>query len=256
LIPSDCIVRDNWMNKPLNWREEGWDVKNLFEIKNGWRIRIENNLLTNNWGSAQDGTAIVIKSTTDSGAGATAADIVFINNVVRGAANALSVNGSEEKGGHQLIIRNNIFDDIDGAKWNGQGFFMKSADWNGLIIENNTIIQTGNAANAYGVVRGFVFRNNVLFEGEYGFKGDGTASGRQTIDRYFPGGDVSFNAIIGGDGSLYRGKNMYPSSLRQLGFVNFESRDFTLRSDSSLRGKGFQGKNIGADLDARTVGGK
>ena len=256
LIPSDCIVRDNWMNKPLNWREEGWDVKNLFEIKNGRRIRIENNLLTNNWGSAQDGTAIVIKSTTDSGAGATAADIVFINNVVRGAANALSVNGSEEKGGHQLIIRNNIFDDIDGAKWNGQGFFMKSADWNGLIIENNTIIQTGNAANAYGVVRGFVFRNNVLFEGEYGFKGDGTASGRQTIDRYFPGGDVSFNAIIGGDGSLYRGKNMYPSSLRQLGFVNFESRDFTLRSDSSLRGKGFQGKNIGADLDARTVGGK
>ncbi|HEX8370387.1 MAG TPA: hypothetical protein VF604_17705 [Pyrinomonadaceae bacterium] len=256
LIPSDCVVRHNWMNKPLNWREEGWDVKNLFEIKNGRRIRIENNLLTNNWGSAQDGTAIVIKSTTDSGAGATAADIVFINNIVRGSANALSVNGSEEKGGHQLTIRNNIFDDIDGAKWNGQGFFMKSADWDGLVIENNTIIQNGNAANAYGVVRGFLFRNNVLFEGEYGFKGDGTAPGRQTIDRFFPGGDVSFNAIIGGDGALYRGKNMYPSSLRQLGFVNFEARDFTLRPDSTLRGKGFQGKNIGADLDARTVGGK
>jgi hypothetical protein len=256
LIPSDCVVRDNWLNKPLNWRDEGWDVKNLFEIKNGRRIRVENNLMTNNWGSAQDGTAIVIKSTTDSGAGATASDIVFINNIVRGSANALSVNGAEEKGGHQLTVRNNIFDDIDGAKWNGQGFFMKSADWNGLIIENNTIIQTGSITNAYGAVRGFVFRNNILYEGEYGFKGDGTASGKATIDRFFPGGDVSFNAIIGGSGALYRGKNMYPSSLRQLGFVNFEARDFTLRPDSPLRGKGFQGKNIGADLDARTVGGR
>jgi hypothetical protein len=256
LIPSDCVVRDNWMNKPLQWRDEGWDVKNLFEIKNGRRIRIENNLLTNNWGSAQDGTAIVIKSTGDSGAGATAADISFVNNVVRGSGNALSVNGSEEKGGHRLTIRNNIFDDINGEKWNGQGFFMKSADWDGLIIENNTIVQNGDAAKAYGIVRGFVFRNNVLFEGEYGFKGDGTAPGKQTIDRFFPGGDVSFNAIIGGSGALYRGKNMYPSSLRQLGFVSSEARDFTLRPDSSLRGKGFQGKNIGADLDARTVGGK
>jgi hypothetical protein len=49
---------------------------------------------------------------------------------------------------------------------------------------------------------------------------------------------------------------MYPASLRQLGFANSAARDFTLRPDSALRGKGFQGKNIGADLDARTVGGK
>lgn len=256
LVPADCVVRNNWLNKPLNWREEGWAVKNLFEIKNGQRIKIENNLMTNNWGSAQDGTAIVIKSTEDSGAGAIAEEILFASNVVRGSGNALSVNGSEQKGGHRLTIRNNIFDDINGAKWNGQGFFMKSADWNGLVIENNTIVQTGNIANAYGVVRGFVFRNNVLFEGEYGFKGDGAAAGKQTIDRYFPGGDVSFNAIINGSGSQYRGKNMYPSSLRQLGFVNFEARDFTLRPESPMRGKGFQGKNIGADLDMRTVGGK
>lgn len=256
LTPSDCVVRGNWINKPVNWREEGWDVKNLFEIKNARRIRIENNLMTGNWGSAQDGTAIVIKSTADSGAGATAADIMFINNVVRGSGNALSVNGSEEKGGHRLTIRNNIFDDINGAKWNGQGFFMKSGEWDELVIENNTIIQTGSATNAYGVVRGFVFRNNILFEGEYGFKGDSTAPGKQSIDKFFPGGDVSFNAIIGGDGSIYRGKNMYPSSLRQLGFMNYEAQDFTLRPDSPLRGKGFQGKNIGADLDMRAVGGK
>lgn len=256
LVPTDCVIRDNWMNKPLNWREEGWDVKNLFEIKTGRRIRIENNLMTGNWGSAQDGTAVVIKSTSDSGAGAIAEDIFFENNIVRGSANALSVNGAEEKGGHRLTVRNNIFDDIDGAKWNGQGFFMKSADWDGLVIENNTIIQTGNAANAYGVVRGFIFRSNIIFEGEYGFKGDGAAPGRQTIDKFFPGGDVSFNAIVGGNASLYRGKNVYPASLRQIGFGNFEARDFSLRADSPVRGKGFQGKNIGADLDAKTVGGK
>ena len=50
LTPSDCIVRNNWMNKPVQWREEGWDVKNLFEIKNAQRIRIENNLMTEQLG--------------------------------------------------------------------------------------------------------------------------------------------------------------------------------------------------------------
>ncbi len=49
LVPTNCVVRGNHLNKPLNWREENWEVKNLFEIKNGKNIRVENNLMTNNW---------------------------------------------------------------------------------------------------------------------------------------------------------------------------------------------------------------
>jgi hypothetical protein len=258
-IPSNCLVKNNWLNKPVEWREQGWAVKNLFEIKNGRRIRVENNLMTNNWGHAQDGTAVVIKSTTDSGEGAVAEDIEFTGNVVRGSGNALGINGSEEKGGRRLTVRNNVFDDINGAKWNGSGFFMKSSDWDGVIIENNTIINSGNITSAYGEpVTGFVFRNNIVFENEYGFKGDGTAPGSATINAFFPEADISFNAIVGGIAARYRpnAQNIYPTSLRHLGFVGPKEGNLALRQDSPLRGKGFQGANIGADLDWMIYGGK
>jgi hypothetical protein len=256
LVPTDCIVRDNWMNKPVDWRNEGWDVKNLFEIKNGRRIKVENNLMTGNWGSAQDGTAVLFSTRADNGRETIIEDIEFTNNIVRGSGNGISVYGAEGSGGHRLTIRNNIFDDINGERWNGAGRFMKSTAWDGLRIENNTIINSGSIASIDGdPVRGFVFRNNIVFENEFGFKGDSTASGNATLDRFYPGADVTYNAIIGGDASRYRGKNLFPSSVRQIGFINFEGNDLRLGPDSSLRARGFQGRLIGADLDAKTVGG-
>jgi hypothetical protein len=257
LVPTDCIVRDNWMNKPVKWREEGWAVKNIFEIKFGRRIRVENNLMTGNWGSAQEGTAILFTTREDIGEATIIEDIEFVNNIVRGSANAVNILGSEGSGGHRLTIRNNIFDDINGQKWGSVGYFLKATDWNGLTIENNTIINSGNITVAYGKpVRGLVFRNNIVFENEYGFAGDDAAPGRGAIDRYFPNADISFNAIVGGASKNYGLKNFFPTSVRQLGLMNAENGDLRLRPDSPLRGKGFQGKNIGADLDPKTIGGK
>lgn len=258
LVPTDCLVRGNHLNKPLAWRGKGWVVKNLFEIKNGRRIKVENNLMTNNWGMGQDGTAVLFTTREDNGRETIIEDIEFTNNIVRGSAGAVNIYGAEGSGGHRLTIRNNLFEDIDGQKWDGSGFFIKSTAWDGLIIENNTVIQNGNITTSYDKpVKGFVFRNNIVFENDYGFKGDAMASGKPTIDKFYPGGDVSFNAIIGGNASTYRGtQNLYPSSARQIGFVNFEAQDYRLRPDSPLRGKGFGGKQIGAELDPKTVGGK
>jgi hypothetical protein len=117
-------VRDNHLNKPVHWREEGWDVKNLFEIKDGRRIKVENNLMTNNWMRAQEGTAILFTTREDSGKDAIIEDIEFVNNIVRGSANAVNVYGGEGRGGHRLTIRNNFFEDINGAKWGSVGYFL------------------------------------------------------------------------------------------------------------------------------------
>lgn len=253
LTPTDCVVRSNHLNKPLNWREEGWDVKNLFEIKDGRRIRIENNLMTNNWGMAQSGTAILFTVGNDSGKEAVIEDIEFTNNIVRGSGNGVNIKGDEARGGRRLTIRNNLFADLSGKRWNSEGHFLIVTSWDTLTIENNTIINTANITNAYGnPIRNFIFRNNVIFENEYGFMGDGTSPGRTTLDKFFPRGDVSFNAIVGGDAARYHGKNMYPVSVKQLGFINSETGDYQLRPDSPLRGKGFGGKQIGADLDSKT----
>jgi hypothetical protein len=257
LTPTDCLVRSNHISRPVSWRDEGWAVKNLFEIKDGRRIKVEYNLMTNNWGHAQDGTGVLFTVRTDSGQEATIEDIEFSNNIVRGSGNAVNILGYEGKGGRRLTIRNNIFADIDGKKWNSSGFFLKSTAWENLVIENNTIINSGSITSAYGEPsKGLIFRNNIVFENEYGFKGDGTNPGKPTLDLFFPRGDVSFNAIIGGDAALYHGKNIYPNSIKQIGFVNAETGDYRLRPDSPLRGKGFNGKIIGADLDPKTVGGK
>jgi hypothetical protein len=256
LVPTDCVVRDNFLNKPLEWRDKSWAVKNLFEIKNGRRIKVENNLMTGNWGMAQDGTAILFTTRADNGNETVIEDIEFTNNIVRGSASAVNILGSEGGGGRRLTIRNNIFEDINGQKWNGGGFFLKSTDWDELIIENNTIIQSGNITISYGEpVRNFVFRNNIVFENEYGFKGDSVNSGKPTIDKFFPNADISYNAIIGGNAALYRGRNMYPVSVNQVGFENAGSGNFQLRSDSPLRGKGFGSRQIGAELNGKLIGG-
>jgi hypothetical protein len=257
LVPTDCVVRDNHLNKPLNWREEGWDVKNLFEIKNGRRIKVENNLMTNNWMKAQEGTAILFTTRADTGDETIIEDIEFVNNIVRGSANAVNVYGSEGKGGHRLTIRNNFFEDINGAKWGSVGYFLKSTDWDGLIIENNTIIQNCSIASAYGKpVKNFVFRNNIVFENEYGIKGDGMGSGQDVIDKLFSNGTVTGNIIIGGKSSLYKEKNFFLNSIGQVGFANAEKGDYRLPNGNPYLNKGFGGKRIGASLDARLVGGK
>ena len=257
LVPTDCVVRDNFLNKPVEWRNANWVVKNLFEIKNGRRIRVENNLMTNNWGMAQDGTAILFTTRADNGNATVIEDIEFSGNIVRGSASAVNVLGYEGGGGRRLTIRNNVFADINGEKWNGAGTFLKATAWDNLLVENNTILQGGNIATAYGdPVKNFVFRNNIVFENEYGFKGDSVNPGKPTFDKFFPRADVGYNAIIGGNAALYYGKNMYPASIRQIGFINPEAGDYRLRPDSPLQGKGFGGKQIGADLNPQTVGAK
>ncbi|MBC7899303.1 MAG: hypothetical protein H7070_04555 [Saprospiraceae bacterium] len=257
LTPTNCIVASNHLNKPLNWRRENWDVKNLFEIKDGKRIRVEYNLMTNNWADAQDGAAILFTTREDSGKEAIIEDVVFSNNIVRGSGTAINLAGGEAKGGKNLQIVNNIFADIDKNKWGGDGFFIKSSAWDGLTIENNTIIQSNNITMAYGEpIKGFVFRNNIVFENEYGMIGDSLGPGQATIDKFFPGGTVANNIIVGGASSLYREKNFFLSSLSQVGFMNAGAGDYRMRSDGPYLNKGFGGKRIGADLDPKMVGGK
>ncbi len=255
LIPTDCIVRNNHLNKLLKWKGTDWVVKNLFEIKKGKNIKIQNNLMTNNWVMGQDGTAVLFTVREDSGKDALIEDIEFSNNIVRGTGNAINIYGSEGKGGRNLIIRNNIFDDVNAEKWGGSGAFLKSTEWNGLIIENNTIIQSGSITIAYGEpVKDFIFRNNIVFRNEYGFFGDSIGEGKRAINKFFPRAVIEKNIIIGGDSSTYGTNNFYPASIRQIGFM--DRKNYTLSDGNPYKTKGVNGKQIGASLNMIDVGGK
>ena len=257
LVAADCIVRDNWLNKPIEWRSSKWVVKNFLEIKSGKRIKISNNLMTNNWAQAQEGTGVLFRSATDSGDQAVVEDIEFFNNIVRGTGSAVTIFGGEGQGGRRLTIRNNVFEDVTSKKWDGRGFFIKPTTWDGLIIENNTVIHDGSISIAYGLpVNNMVFRNNIVFHNEYGFFGDGVGSGKVALTKYFPKAIITNNIIVGGSASDYGTGNFYPNSINQIGFSNIQNGDYRLPSGNQFLTKGFEGKFIGANLDPKTVGGK
>ena len=256
LVPADCLVKDNWMTKPSEWRGSKWVIKNLFEIKTGKRIKILNNLMTNNWAHAQEGMAVIIKTSDDSGKSTIVEDIEFSNNIVHSSASALNIFGGEGNGARNLIVRNNIFYDINGEKYEGgRGAFIKIADWNGVTIENNTVIHSGSIAVVWGKVNDFIFRGNIVFENQYGFKGDGAGSGKPTLTQYFPNYKLSNNIIVGGSPNNYGRDNFYPTSVKQIGFENTGANNFALQANSPYLNKGFQGKQVGANLDPKTVGG-
>lgn len=252
LVPTDCIVDSNHLNKPVEWKSEDWVVKNLFEIKNGRRIKVTNNLMTNNWAMGQDGNAILFTTRADNGPATIIEDIEFSGNIVRGTGAGLNILGTEGAGGHRLTIHNNVFEDVDGGKWGGGGHFMKVTQWDGLVIENNTIFQKNNIANAYGQpVKGFVFRGNIVFENEYGFHGEDIGSGQRAIDKFFPGGTVTGNLIIGGNKDFYREPNSFPATRDVVGL---DPSGHKLRPDSLFTGSEKAGRAAGADVDEKKVG--
>ena len=257
LVAADCIIRDNHLNKPIEWKGTKWNVKNFIEIKSGRRIKIENNLMTNNWQMAQEGTGVLFRTAEDSGKQAVVEDIEFTNNIMRGSGSALNIFGGEGKGGRNLTIRNNIFEDISGKKYDGRGFFIKSTTFTNVIIENNTVIHDGSITLAYGdPVKGFIFRNNIVFNNEYGFFGDTVGPGKPALATYFPGAVITNNIIVGGKASDYGTSNFYPPAIGQIGFVDTAKGNYQLDPGSPYVKKGIGGKSVGATLDPRTVGGR
>jgi hypothetical protein len=94
-----------------------------------------------------------------------------------------------------------------------------------------------------------VIHSNVFQHGAYGMKGVGAAEGTASINTYAPGALVTNNAIVGGGAATaYPASNFFPGPLANLGFVNVLGGNFQLGASSLYRGKGYDGRDIGADI--------
>ncbi len=136
IVPSDIEIRRNYLFKPLSWKVgdptyagKHWSVKNLFELKSARRVLVEGNVMENNWGDAQTGYAVVLKSANQDGTApwSRTEDVTFRNNVVRHAGGALALVARDphtEGLTRRLTIENNVFDDINQQKWKGPGIFL------------------------------------------------------------------------------------------------------------------------------------
>ncbi len=192
-IPSDITVRGAHFFKPLDWKAKPGSVKNLFELKSGKRVLVEGCIFENNWKDAQAGSAILIKADNQGGTPwMETSDVVFRGNVVKNSPDGPAVNirgynpANPAVRVRNVVFENNLFVGVNEGIQSGEGV-------DGLRVVRNTFLTISRTfLRFYGgrLADGTIFRTpltfngNVTHEGDYGLKGDGTASGIPTLDTY------------------------------------------------------------------------
>jgi hypothetical protein len=236
-----------------------WSVKNLFELKNAERVLIEGNLLENIWEGGQSGYAIVLTPRNQSGGApwVRVRDVLITNNIVRHAAGVLQLTGTDSihpsQQTQRITLKNNLFYDIDPRKWGGGGtkVFIVGEGGAGVVFDRNTIVCT-NSSILYGYgaqTTGFVYTNNITLHNDYGIMGDNSRPGQYTVDKYFPGGIVSYNVLAGGIASQYSPLNAFPTVAEwHASFADAAADDYRLLSSSVFYAAGAAGSVPGADI--------
>jgi hypothetical protein len=250
LVPADIVIKRNLISRPVAWRTGGWVVKSLLELKNARRVLIEGNTLENNWVQAQSGFAVLftVRSHGTRATWSTVEHVRFQNNVVRHSSAGINILGRDDTAPSQvandIVIRNNLFTDIDHRNWGGNGVWLQIGGGpSDVHVEHNTVLQSGSIVSVYGgtaaapqQVPGFRFNSNIVLHNSYGIYGDNVGTGNPAIARYFPGSVIIGNAIAGGSASLYPAGNVFPTVASLMAqFENPAGDDYRLKPASSLR---------------------
>ena len=255
LVPADITIENNTLTKPPAWRSQRWQVKNLLELKNARRVTIQSNLLEYTWLQAQTGVAILFTTRNQDGRcpWCQVEQVLFQGNIVRHSGQGMQILGFDDQHPSRqtqgITIRDNLFDDIDGEKWGGNGYFLQLAGGaRDITVDHNTVIQdhAGGMLTVDGPpVLGFVFSNNLIRHGTYGIKGSGKGTGIDTIRAYLPASLIRSNVIAEGDAGRYPPDNMFPSLAQFKGqFVTYGG-DYRLVPNSPWLYAGSDGAAIG-----------
>lgn len=214
LTPADITIAGNTITKPLAWRQQGWSIKNLFELKNAQRVSVINNQFSNCWLAGQSGYAIQITVRNQDGAnpGATVQDVTFQGNTVSHIAALLNILALDDTPGRasvraaRLTFRDLVVTDLDESAYgsNGRTIAVQGAIGpDGLVIDDWLVTQSNPHSildigmDISGRIGGLVMSNSVFLEGDYGIR-SATDSGKITLDTYAPGYSWVSNTVIRG----------------------------------------------------------
>lgn len=273
LVPSDIEIKNNYLYKQSSWRSQNQVVKNLFELKSARRVLFEGNTLENCWrdNNYNDGGygAINLVATTthdDSGEWATVEDVTIRDNVMMHTPNVMNILGnSNNMSGLGVTVENNLFIDANWNTWgnpdlddnsNYRGYFIKMSQMPHVVVNHNTVFQSGNIISVYGGAdTGFVFTNNIVnYNNGIGIFGvDNNSQDGYAMSSYFPDGTLSKNAMIGDHNSQnmlgFASQNFYPATIADVDFVNYAGQDYRLAGNSPYKSAGTDGKDIGVDVN-------
>jgi FG-GAP-like repeat len=263
LVPSDITIANNAIAKQLAWRSSAWSVKNLLELKNARRVSIQGNTFDYNWQAAQSGFAILFTVRNQDGAcpWCQVEQVTFANNVLRHSGSGINILGSDDilnrpslRTNH-ITIFNNLFVDLDGQNWGGNGYFLQLVNGpQDVTVDHNTIIQD----HSFGILNldlapapRFTFTNNLARHSQYGIIGSGYGPGTGTIAFYLSDSSIVKNVIADADPNKYPAGNIYPTSAAfRAQFVSYDAGNYKLVGNSPWRRAGTDGLDLGAILGA------
>ena len=261
VIPSNILIQGNLFFKPLSWMAGSasyagipvW-VKNDIELKNAQNITIDSNDFENNWkGADQRGYFLLFNVRTESHQvpWAVVNNVKVTNNIFRHSAAGLDITGHDDDGAGSatnFLVQNNVWDDING-NWGSDGrWFQLTTGANNVTIDHNTVFQTGfilgfDVGQEYNVNA----TNNIVLRGGE-ITGNGAGYGSSALNAYDIGGVFANNVVVGADPNIYPAGNLFPSSIDQVGFVNYAAGDYRLASNSPYKNAGTDAKDLGANL--------
>jgi hypothetical protein len=192
-------------------------------------------------------------------------------------ANAMSDNGGAPLDGQRYSIHDIVIDDIDGTKYDGPSEFAQiSVSAGAPLLQNvainhvtafpgHTLFIIGDMVATSTPMRNFVFTNNIVNAGNAPVWSTGGGPGNcaflddpvTTFNACFAGGSAfAANAIISASPygpANWPARNFFPGSAAAVGFVDYNAGnggDYHLEPSSPYKGKGTDGKDLGADIDA------
>ncbi|PYR80694.1 MAG: hypothetical protein DMF86_00055 [Acidobacteria bacterium] len=238
-----------------------WQVKNLFELKNARRVRVEYNVFENNWKEAQPGFAIVLTPRNQDGActWCVVEDVDFTHNILRNTASGFNISGydsphvSQQTNG--LRIRDNLVygvrQSLGGAGWAvliGEQPRDVSFDHNTFDFDGTTLLYAyGGTATSPAAIAGFQYTNNASPHNTYGINGASASTGTLTFQMYFPAAVIAGNWLSGGSSSRYPSGNRFDAPF-DASIVNRAAGDYRLVTTTTLLRAATDGGQVGADV--------
>ena len=264
LVPSDIEIRRNHLFKPLSWKAGHptyagvtWQVKNLLELKNARRVRIEGNLLENNWDQAQPGYGVLftVKNQDGGNPWAVVEDVLFANNHLKSTPHGFNILGTDYMHpsglAQRIMIRNNVVETaFPSAQHPGRrGTFLLTSGATDIRIEHNTAL-VDQWLYAYGNQNpGLRVTDNLFTSGNQ--HGD-DAGGNATFGRYLAGATIKRNLAVTTtrmDWVFNDADNYLVPTIEGVGFADYANGNYRLKDDSPYNNAATDGTDVGANID-------
>ncbi|HMO81790.1 MAG TPA: VCBS repeat-containing protein [Pyrinomonadaceae bacterium] len=274
LVTTDVTIERNHIYKPLSWRNQGWDVKNSFELKNAKQVIVQENIFENSWGEAQNGTAIVFTPRNQDGgcSWCTIEDVTFRYNIVKNVAGGFNIfvtdNIHPSRVTQNFDINNNLITvAVNTLNGNGWGALIHGSSsrgqMNDLRFDHNTFIHLENAAyyntflefdSSTNILANFTVNNNLVAGVEntnnnIGLPRSNQNNGTNALNQAALNGSYTFNKnALQRSSAGMPNTSFYTTSRSSIRFEDYTGGNYALRTDSPYKNAGTDGKDIGADI--------